>query len=96
MSCSMLTPDGKLVSTASYYHDGKVRKMERYNESGEKIEEANYDNDGRLDNNFDGWAAKRWVYKDGNLRVESTYGEDGRLASARSITRWEISSTVNI
>ena len=83
MSCSRLTPEGRLVSKASYYHDGKVQKMERYNEAGEKIVEANYDNDGKLDNNFDGWAAKRWVYKDGNLRAESTYGEDGHLTERK-------------
>ena len=79
MTCSKLTPEGKLVGKIYYYHDGKIRKVERYDKAEDKIEEANYDESGKLDDNVDGWAAKSWAYKDGNLRAESTYGEDGHL-----------------
>lgn len=83
MVCSKLTPDGKLVAKLYYYHDGKIRKIEGYDKAGDKIEEANYDEVGNLEDNFDGWAAKRWVYKDGNLRAESTYGEDGHITERK-------------
>ncbi len=83
MACSKLTSEGKLANKLYYYHDGKIRKKERYDKAGEKIEESNYDEGGKLDDNFDGWAAKRWLYKDGNLRVESIYGEDGHLTERK-------------
>lgn len=82
-TCSKLTPEGNLVGKRYYYHDGRIRKEERYDKAGDKIEESNYDEGGKLDDNFDGWAAKRWLYKDGNLRVESIYGEDGHLTERK-------------
>ena len=54
-----------------------------YDKAGEKIEESNYDEGGKLDDNVDGWAAKGWAYKDGKLRAESTYGEDGHLTERK-------------
>lgn len=83
MACSKLTPEGRLVGKLYYYHDGKIRKVERYDKSENKIEEANYDEGGKLDDNVDGWAAKGWTYKDGTLRAESTYGEDGHLTERK-------------
>ncbi len=83
MACSKLTPEGRLVGKIYYYHDGKIRKVERYDRAEDKIEEANYDESGKLDDNVDGWAAKSWAYKDGNLRAESTYGEDGHLTERK-------------
>jgi hypothetical protein len=83
MACSKLTPEGKLVGKIYYYHDGKIRKVERYDRDENKIEEANYDESGKLDDNVDGWAAKGWTYKDGKLRAESTYGEDGHLTERK-------------
>jgi len=83
MARSRSTPEGRLVEKHHYYHDGKVKKIERYDAAGEKIEESNYDDNGNLDDNFDGWAAKRWLYKNGQLRVESTYGEDGHLTERK-------------
>jgi len=83
MTWSKVTPDGKLVSRLFYYPDGKIQKRELYDSAGEKVEESNYDGDGNLDDNVDGWAAKRWVYKDGNLRAESAYGEDGHLTERK-------------
>lgn len=80
---SAFTHDGKLVGRISYYHDGKVRKEERFDRAGNKTEEANFDERGHLEDNFDGWAAKRWTYKDGILRAESIYGEDGHLTERK-------------
>ena len=74
-------PYGRLMNKRCYYHDGekKIRKEEFYDLDGNKIEESNYDGEGRLDDNIDGWAAKKWVYRCGVIAEESTYDEDGRL-----------------
>ena len=83
MARNEFTQEGKLAEKYYYYHDGKVQKIECYDANGEKIEESNYDDGGKLDDNLDGWAAKRWLYKDGQLRVESIYGEDGHLTERK-------------
>jgi antitoxin component YwqK of YwqJK toxin-antitoxin module len=83
MSCSKIAPDGRLVEKNYYDHDGKISKIEQYDASGEKIEESHYDENGKLDDSVDGWAARRWAYKDGKLRVESIYGEDGHLTERK-------------
>lgn len=79
MSCSKLTATGRLFEKDYYYPDGKLRSTERFNEAGDKIEEANFSELGALTEGAGGWAAKRWVYKDGAMRIESTYGTDGKL-----------------
>ena len=72
-----------MVEKSYYYPDGSLEKMERYDEEGEKIEESNYANGGSLSEGIAGWAAKQWVYKDGQLRSESTYGSDGHLTERK-------------
>lgn len=79
MARSKFTREGQLAEKHYYYHDGKLQKIERYDRAGNKIEEADFDEAGKLDDSINGWAAKRWLYKDGQLRVESAYGEDGHL-----------------
>jgi len=83
MARSKFNAEGGLAEKYYYYPDGKVHKMELYDAAGEKIAEANYDNEGKLDDSIAGWAAKRWLYKDGQLRVESAYGEDGHLTERK-------------
>jgi len=80
---SMFTPEGILVEKYYYYDSGAVQKIELYDKSGDKIEESNYDSEGKLDESICGWAAKRWSYKGGILRSESTYGEDGHLTERK-------------
>lgn len=80
---SILDAGHALRGRITYYHDGKVRKEERFDRAGNKLEEANFDEQGKLEDNFDGWAAKRWLYKDGVMRAESIYGEDGRLTERK-------------
>lgn len=83
MLCNKLTPAGQVIEKTYYNTDGKVEKTERYDTTGDKIEEANYDENGNLVEGIGGWAAKRWVYKDGMLRAESVYGPDGHLTERK-------------
>jgi hypothetical protein len=71
---------GRVRVRTSFRQDGSLEKREKYDSLGHKTEEANYDGDGKLDENADGWAAMRWYYdRDGKERAQAYYGEDGNL-----------------
>lgn len=68
---------GKLKGKLYYASDGSVEKVERFDDSGNKIEAALYDPMGALKAGPDGWAAMRWWYKDSVLRMQMSYDENG-------------------
>lgn len=70
--------NGKLKSIAFCRHDGTVEKIERYDTNGNKIEEALYDQSGKLKAGVDGWAAMRWRYGETILRSQIAYNEHGK------------------
>ena len=63
--------DGNVMGRAQYRDDGTLEKLEKFDKRGHKIAEARFDGSGKLDDSLDGWAAKRWLYKDGKLVFES-------------------------
>ena len=70
--------NGKLKSIAFCRHDGTADKIERYDINGNKIEEALYDQSGKLKTGVDGWAAIRWRYDASTLRSQIAYNEYGK------------------
>ena len=68
---------GKLKGKLYYASDGSVEKVERFDESGNKVESALYDPLGAMKAGPDGWAAMRWWYKDSILRMQMSYDENG-------------------
>ena len=76
---TLFAPNGEVLEKLSYYDDGALQKMECFDRAGNKVVEAHYDSNGHLAITMDGWAAQRWLYKDGQLRAETTYGPDKRL-----------------
>lgn len=76
--CTMYDTKGHLKAKAYCRYDGTVEKVERYDPDGNKIEEAFYDDKGRLRSGLDGWAAMRWWYQDSRLRSQVSYDELGK------------------
>lgn len=83
-------PDGKmkqcmLYDAANGYlkakvvcrDDGTIEKVLRYDNYGNKTEEALYDQKGRLKTGIDGWAAMRWWYNANQLVSQISYDENG-------------------
>ena len=70
---------GNLGRVSYYRENGKLEQLIKYDNLGHKVAEGNYNSDGRLAENADGWAAMRWKYVDGNMVGEGYYDEDGRL-----------------
>jgi len=75
--CSIYDVTGYLKSKVYCRHDGTVEKVERFDRYGNRIEEAFYDQKGRLKRGVDGWAATRWWYGDSHLQYQVSYDEDG-------------------
>jgi hypothetical protein len=71
--------EGRVLGRAQYRNDGSLAKLEKFDRHGRKIAEARFDGEGKLDDSLDGWAARRWIYKDGKLVFESYYGEDDKI-----------------
>ncbi len=72
-------PQGYLFEQVNCRADGTIERRVWFDELGNKSAEVNFDTQGRLDDNIRGWAAMRWFYKDGVVRIRTAYGEDGRL-----------------
>lgn len=70
---------GRLRFVSYYRYDGTLEKRERYDEYGHKTAVVNYEREGKLRANADGWAAILSWYDGRNLAVETYYGEDGRI-----------------
>lgn len=75
--CTVYDVEGHLKSKAFCRSDGTVEKMEKFDPYGNKIEEALYDQKGRLKLGVDGWAAIRWWYEGPQLVSQILYDEDG-------------------
>ena len=76
--CDIYDTEGRLQARAFCRNDGTVEKIEKYDEYGKEVEEALYDQNGKLKAGLDGWAAMRWFYRDGRLASQISYTEYGR------------------
>ena len=77
-ACTMYDADGHLKAKAYCRPDGTVEKVEKYDLGGNKVEEAFYDEKGKLKAGIDGWAAMRWWYNGLQLMSQVAYNEEGR------------------
>jgi len=75
--CTKYDQNGRLMAKAFCRHNGTAEKMERYDIYGNKVEEALYDEKGKLKAGIDGWAAMRWRYDGSQLESQVSYDEDG-------------------
>lgn len=75
--CTMYDTNGRLKAMAYCRHDGSVEKIEKFDNYGNKTEEALYDQKGVLKTGIDGWAAMRWWYDGSHLVSQISYDEDG-------------------
>ena len=76
-SCTLFDTNGVLKAKSFCRNDGTVEKVEKYDPSGKKIEEAFYDEKGKLRTGIDGWAAMRWWYGGSHLESQISYDESG-------------------
>jgi len=76
-SCSLFDSNGVLKAKAYCRNDGTVEKVEKFDPAGKRIEEAFYDEKGKLRTGIDGWAAMRWVYDGSHLGSQISYDETG-------------------
>ena len=76
--CIMYDITGRLKAKAFCRYDGTVEKVEKYDIYGNKVEEALYDDKGKLKAGIDGWAAMRWWYDGSQLLSQIWYDEYGR------------------
>jgi len=84
--CTVYDPEGFMTVKAYCRNDGTVEKIERFDKSGNRIEEVFYDEKGRLKTGIDGWAAMRWWYEDSQLISQMTYDENGRPIEKRAFS----------
>lgn len=82
-ACIVYDKNGRLMARAFCRYDGTVEKAERFDREGHKIEEALFDQAGALKTGIDGWAAMRWWYDEGVVRVQISYDEHGRPLERR-------------
>jgi len=78
--------EGYLSEKVDCRTNGTIECRQWFDSLGHKIAEVNYDSQGRLDDNIRGWAAMKWLYKDGVARVRVAYGEDGLLKERKIYT----------
>ena len=76
-SCTLFDTNGVLKAKAYCRNDGTVEKVEKFDPSGNRTEEAFYDEKGKLRIGIDGWAAMRWWYDAGHLQSQISYDETG-------------------
>jgi len=77
-SCTIYDGENDIMARAVYRPDGMIEKIEKYDRYNNKIEEALYDEDGRLRLGVDGWAALRWAYDGRTLVHQTWYNERGK------------------
>lgn len=78
--------EGYLSEKVTCRGDGTVECRQWFDALGHKTAEVNFDSQGKLDDNIRGWAAMRWFYKDGVVRIRTAYGEDGMLRERKVYT----------
>lgn len=76
-SCTLFDTNGLLKAKAYCRNDGTVEKVEKFDPAGNRIEEAFYDEKGKLKIGIDGWAAMRWWYIGMHLESQISYDETG-------------------
>lgn len=77
--CSVYNAEtGRIKGMVYYSPDGNINKMEKFDGDGKKTDEAFYDSKGRLALGPDNWAAMRWFYDQGVLRLRVSYDEQGK------------------
>ncbi len=85
-SCVVYDPDGFIKAKAFCRYDGTVEKIERFDKRGNMVEEALYDEKGRLKTGIDGWAATRWWYEDSELISQISYDDSGHPMEKRAFS----------
>ena len=91
-SCTLFDTNGVLKAKSFCRSDGTVDKVEKYDPSGNRIEEAFYDEKGKLRIGIDGWAAMRWWYTGSHLDSQISYDETGMpMERARAVNSVEYS-----
>lgn len=77
--CKVYDTDGRLRTRSFCRSDGTVEKVERYDLSGNKVQEGHFDSKGKLASGLDGWAVMKWDYDtDAHLRSQISFDELGR------------------
>jgi hypothetical protein len=76
-TCTVYDVEGYIKAKAFCRTDGTVEKAEKFDKFGNRIEEAFYDQKGRLKNGVDGWAAMRWWYEEVHIVAQVSYDEAG-------------------
>jgi hypothetical protein len=76
-SCTLFDANGSLKAKAYCRNDGTVDKVEKFDPSGNRTEEAFYDEKGKMKAGIDGWAAMRWWYEGPHLQSQISYDETG-------------------
>lgn len=84
--CTIYDVNGSLKANYTYRYDGSVEKVEKFDGYGNKIEEALYDEKGRLKTGIDGWAAMRWWYEGYRRLSQITYDEYGRTVERKQFS----------
>lgn len=83
-ACKRYDSDGRLRQKISYWKDGFTPQQdEKYDLEGNMVEKIHFNVGGKMQANIDGWAAMRAGYKDKKPKVESFYGEDGKLVARK-------------
>ena len=74
---------GDVLKKDYYYQNGSLELVEQYDKLGNKILTANFDEDGKLKENADGWAAIKCIYKGDNMVAEGYYSADKKLQEVK-------------
>ncbi len=83
-ACRRYDSDGHLRQKISYWQDGVTPQQdEKYDLEGNMVEKIHFNTEGKMQANIDGWAAMRASYNDKKPKVESFYGEDGKLVARK-------------
>jgi hypothetical protein len=82
--CKILDKNGKLRVRSFNRPDGSVEKIDKYDTSGNKVQEGRFDPKGKLTAGLDGWAVMKWEYDgDSRVRSEISFDELGRPLERR-------------
>lgn len=77
--CKVYDTDGRLRTRSFCRPDGTVEKVERYDMTGNKVQEGHFNSRGNLSAGLDGWAVMKWEYdSDSHVRSQMSFDEMGR------------------
>jgi hypothetical protein len=77
--CKVYDKDGRLRTRSFCRADGTIEKVEKYDLTGNKVQEGHFDSKGKLTPGLDGWAVMRWQYdEESHLRAQISFDELGR------------------